>query len=79
MKTQRKTQTDIDELVIMALRKSASTLMFVLDKDTDDLLTKKNDDCIPACNINFRTLAAINEVLMYYGDPGVFAGHMEGT
>ena len=63
---------DIEDMVIADLKKSATTILHVLDKDTQSALFKKDPEVIAAINVNLRTLAAINEVLMYYGDAGVF-------
>lgn len=63
---------DIEDQVIADLKKSAFTLLSVLDADTEKAL-KGDTQAISAINVNFRTLAAINEVLLYYGDAGVFA------
>lgn len=63
---------DIEEQVIDNLKKNAFTILTVLDQDTVKAL-KGDADAISAINVNFRTLAAINEVLIYYGDAGVFA------
>lgn len=67
MKTQ-----DIEDMVINDLKKSAATILLVLDKDTERAL-HGNSEVIGDINVNLRTLAAINEVLIYYGDAGVFA------
>lgn len=63
---------DIEDQVIENLKKNAFTLLTVLDQDTLKAL-RGDADAIAAINVNFRTLAAINEVLIYYGDAGVFA------
>lgn len=63
---------DMEDQVIADLKKNAFTLLTVLDQDTVKAL-KGDADAISAINVNFRTLAAINEVLLYYGDAGVFA------
>lgn len=63
---------DTEDMVIEDLKNNAFTLLTVLDNDTKRAL-KGDADAISAININFRTLAAINEVLIYYGDTGVFA------
>lgn len=63
---------DTEDMVIADLKKNAFTLLTVLDQDTVKAL-KGDTDAISAINVNFRTLAAINEVLLYYGDAGVFA------
>lgn len=63
---------DIEDQVIENLKKNAFTILHVLDQDTQKALTG-DADAISAINVNFRTLAAMNEVLLYYGDVGVFA------
>ena len=63
---------DIEDQVIADLKKNAFTILTVLDSDTVRAL-KGDAEAISAINVNFRTLAAINEVLIYYGDAGVFA------
>ena len=64
--------TDIEDMVIADLKKNATTLLKVLDRDTQAALLNKSADVITSINVNLRTLTAINEVLMYYGDAGVF-------
>lgn len=64
---------DMEGAVIADLKKTALTLMTVLDKDTEKALVGNDPAVIASINVNLRTLAAINEVLMYYGDGGVFA------
>lgn len=64
--------TDIEDMVIADLKKNATTLLKVLDRDTQAALMNKSADVITAINVNLRTLTAINEVLLYYGDAGVF-------
>lgn len=68
---------DIEDMVIADLKKSATTILKVLDSDTQKALVTKSPDDLSAINVNLRTLTAINEVLLYYGDAGVFAD--EGT
>lgn len=68
---------DIEDMVIADLKKSATTILKVLDSDTQKALMTNNPDVLSAINVNLRTLTAINEVLLYYGDAGVFAD--EGT
>lgn len=63
---------DIEDMVIADLKKSATTILKVLDRDTQEALKGKDPDVMTAINMNLRTLTAINEVLMYYGDAGVF-------
>lgn len=63
---------DIEDMVIADLKKNATTILRVLDQDTQAALYKKDPTVIAAINVNLRTLTAINEVLMYYGDAGVF-------
>jgi hypothetical protein len=63
---------DIEDMVINDLKKAATTILLVLDKDTERAL-RGNSEVIGDINVNLRTLAAINEVLIYYGDAGVFA------
>lgn len=63
---------DIEDMVIADLKKNATTLLKVLDRDTQTALKGKDADVLTAINVNLRTLTAINEVLMYYGDAGVF-------
>ena len=63
---------DIEDMVIADLKKNATTILHVLDKDTQSALFKKDPAIIASINVNLRTLTAINEVLMYYGDAGVF-------
>lgn len=66
MKTQ-----DTEDMVIKDLLKNATTILKVLDADSQAALLG-NTDAIGSINVNLRTLAAINEVLLYYGDAGVF-------
>ena len=68
MKTQ-----DVEDVVIKDLKKNATTILKVLDRDTQEALLEGDKSLIAAINVNIRTLAAINEVLLYYGDAGVFA------
>lgn len=63
---------DIEDMVIADLKKNATTLLKVLDRDTQTALKGKDAGVLTAINVNLRTLTAINEVLMYYGDAGVF-------
>ena len=63
---------DIEDMVIADLKKSATTILKVLDRDTQEALIEGDKSLIAAINVNLRTLAALNEVLMYYGDAGVF-------
>lgn len=63
---------DIEDMVIADLKKSATTILKVLDRDTQEALLEGDKSLIAAINANLRTLTALNEVLMYYGDAGVF-------
>ena len=73
MKTQKASYAaDIEDMVIADLKKAATTILHVLDKDTARAL-QGHTEVIGDINVNLRTLAAINEVLIYYGDAGVFA------
>jgi len=63
---------DIEDQVIADLKKNAFTILTVLDQDTVRAL-KGDAEAISAINVNFRVLAALNEVLLYYGDVGCFA------
>ena len=63
---------DIEDMVIADLKKSATTILKVLDRDTQEALLEGDKSLIAGINVNLRTLAALNEVLMYYGDAGVF-------
>lgn len=63
---------DIEDMVIADLKKNATTLLKVLDRDTQSALRARDPDVMTAINVNLRTLTALNEVLMYYGDAGVF-------
>lgn len=65
------TPIDIEEMVILNLKKAAETIIFVLDEDSDKAL-RGDESVIGSINNNLRTLAALNEVLIYYGDAGVF-------
>lgn len=63
---------DIEDMVIADLKKNATILLKVLDRDTQTALLARNPEVTAAINVNLRTLTAFNEVLMYYGDAGVF-------
>lgn len=63
---------DIEDLVINDLKKAANIIMRVLDEDSEKLDLMKDTTVLPAINMNIRTLAAINEVLLYYGSAGIF-------
>jgi tRNA threonylcarbamoyladenosine modification (KEOPS) complex Pcc1 subunit len=64
---------NIEQLVISDLKKNGKTLMLVLDRDTQAALKAKDkSELIAAINCNLRTIAAVNEVLLYYGDAGIF-------
>ena len=65
---------DEEDIVIQHLIKSAKIISNVVSRDIGNMRTQSDKtDCIAALNANLRTLAAINEVLTYYGDTGVFA------
>ena len=64
---------NIEQLVISDLKKNGKTLMLVLDRDTQAALKAKDkSELIASINCNLRTIAAVNEVLLYYGDAGIF-------
>jgi hypothetical protein len=63
---------DIEGIVIRDLLKQANIITEVMDRDSEFLLEQGNKSLIPELNQNLRILAAINEVLIYYGDSGVF-------
>ena len=63
---------DIEDMVIADLKKNATTILKVLDRDTQEALLEGDKSLIASINVNIRLLAAINEVLLYYGDTGVF-------
>jgi sporulation protein YlmC with PRC-barrel domain len=63
---------DVEDVVIADLKKNATTILKVLDRDTQEALLEGDKSLISAINVNMRTLTAINEVLLYYGDSGVF-------
>lgn len=63
-----------EHMVITDLRRSGNTLLAVLDRDTKQAMQNYNAETVATINSNLRTLAAINEVLLYYGDAGVFGG-----
>lgn len=64
---------DIEGLVIRDLLKQSNIITEVMDRDSELLLEHGNKSLIPELNQNLRILAAINEVLMYYGDSGMFS------
>ena len=66
---------DADGIVIADLRKQGMVLLSQIDRDSDALLNRRGNgaELISAVNTNIRTVAAINEVLMYYGDAGLFS------
>lgn len=61
-----------EDMVIRDLHRSGKTLIEVLNRDTDLARHKGRKDLIGGINCNLRILAAINEVLIYYNDPGLF-------
>lgn len=63
---------DIEGIVIRDLLKQANIITEVMDRDSELLLDHGKKNLIPELNQNLRILAAINEVLIYYGDSGVF-------
>ena len=64
---------DIEGIVIRDLLKQANIITEVMDRDSELLLDHGKKNLIPELNQNLRILAAINEVLSYYGDSGVFS------
>lgn len=64
---------DIEGIVIRDLLKQANIITEVMDRDSELLLDHGKKSLIPELNQNLRILAAINEVLIYYGDPGTFS------
>jgi hypothetical protein len=64
---------DMEAAVVADLRNSAMTILEVLDRDAAKALSG-DADVITSLNVNLRVVAAINEVLLYYGDSGVFKG-----
>lgn len=73
MRTPRKVlRPSTEDMVIRDLYKSGKTILEVLNRDTDLARNKGRKDLIGDINCNLRILAAINEVLIYYNDPGLF-------
>ena len=64
---------DIEGLVIRDLLKQSNIITEVMDRDSELLLEHGKKYLIPELNQNLRILAAINEVLIYYGDSGMFS------
>ena len=64
---------DIEGLVIRDLLKQSNIITEVMDRDSELLLEHGKKSLIPELNQNLRFLAAINEVLIYYGDSGMFS------
>ena len=64
---------DMEAAVVADLRNSAMTILEVLDRDAAKALSG-DVDVITSLNVNLRVVAAINEVLLYYGDSGVLTG-----
>ena len=64
---------DIEGLVIRDLLKQSNIITEVMDRDSELLLEHGKKSLIPELNQNLRILAAINEVLIYYGDSGMFS------
>jgi hypothetical protein len=66
-------------MVIQDLQKTGKNLMLVLDRDTRGAMSstgERKSELIASINCNLRSVAAINEVLLYYGDAGLFAENM---
>jgi hypothetical protein len=61
-----------DAITISVLRDAAETIMSVMDMDIDAMQAGSRG-ILPALNENLRALTAINEVLLYFGDEGVFS------
>jgi hypothetical protein len=76
--TPKKTlKIDTEGMVIKDLLKTGKNLMLVLDRDTREAMTSKDkSNLIANINVNLRILASINDVLLYYGDAGLFAGEL---
>jgi len=72
MNTQQINYIDPETVVISVLRDAAETIMSVMDMDIDDMQAGSRG-LLPALNENLRALTAINEVLLYFGDEGVFS------
>ena len=64
---------DIEGIVIRDLLKQANIITEVMDRDSELMMDHGNKSLIPELNQNLRILAAINEVLIYYGDEGAFS------
>ena len=73
MKTLHHALNDIEGLVIRDLLKQSNIITEVMDRDSELLLEHGKKSLIPELNQNLRILAAINEVLIYYGDSGMFS------
>ena len=63
---------DTEELVIKDLHQVGHTILTVMDQDSEKAL-HGDAEAVAAINVNLRVLSAINEVLIYYGDEGLFA------
>jgi hypothetical protein len=72
MTTHTNLMSDVEGVVVKDLLKNGNMLLSIIDRDTGAAL-KGNSGLIPSINVNLRTLAAINEILLYYGDSGLFA------
>lgn len=64
---------DAEDITIASLKKAGTTLLVVLDLESEKACMRPTADLISSINTNIRTLAAINEVLLYFGDEGLFA------
>jgi hypothetical protein len=65
---------NIEQMVINDLLKTGRNLLMVLDRDSKAAVRDgPSSDLSSAINCNLRTIAAVNEVLLYYGDAGLFA------
>lgn len=64
---------DAEDVTIASLKKAGNTLLNVLDLESEQAVLRPTPDLISSINTNIRTLAAINEVLLYFGDEGLFA------
>lgn len=74
MNTPRKVlRPSTEDLVIRDLHKSGRIIIDVLNRDCTKARKNMNPELIGAINCNLRILAAINEVLIYYMDPGLFS------
>jgi hypothetical protein len=79
MKNPKTLKPNVENMVIKDLQKTGKNLMLVLDRDTREAMAstgKRKSELIAAINVNLRSMSAINEVLMYYGDAGLFAENM---